>query len=210
MLNEGSVSEKEIALSWDVLKRFGAYMRGHFARSSGGEHYSDHFQIPLAIQYVKNARILSSALARVLRRSGRLDVSSGMTNVTIVAPGDAGIPVAFWVGEAIQANRILWAMPTGRKGTWSFRPFIELGKGEKVLLVDDTVHTGRTLRGMLAHLQKKRADVAGIAVVVDRREEHSPEFEGIPIYSVISLPAKGYPPERCPMCKKGDRLVTIP
>ncbi len=50
----------------DILKKTGAYRKGHFVYPSG-KHSAHYFQMPLAFRYYDNARVLAVALSRLFR-----------------------------------------------------------------------------------------------------------------------------------------------
>jgi orotate phosphoribosyltransferase len=208
-MEDPPVSEMETAHAWDAIKRCGAYKRGHFVRASDSRHFEDYFQIPIALQYANIGRLICSVLTRALRTSGCLDrLSSHGSGITVLAPVDAGVPVAFWVGELMGAGRIIWAN-RDEDGGWKLRSFIELAKGEQVLVVDDILHTGKTISSVVAQVKKMGAEVFAIGVIVDRRDNAPVDFEGIPVYSVLRVPTTNYAPRDCPLCKKGDKPVPL-
>ena len=51
----------------DLLRETGALREGHF-EFPNGQHSSHYFQMPLAMRYHGNARVLNVALSRLLRR----------------------------------------------------------------------------------------------------------------------------------------------
>jgi orotate phosphoribosyltransferase len=53
-------------------------------------------------------------------------------------------------------------------------------------------------------------EVFAIGVIVDRRDNAPPDFDGIPVYSMLRVPATSYSPKECPMCRKGDRPIELP
>ncbi len=198
--------DEEVDRAWDILESTGALKKGHFLLPKTGLHYEHFFQVPLALQHSKNAKILCVALGRVLRRSGILHRIDSSKSFTMIAPMDAGIPVAFWAGEHLGADRILWVNRTG--DTWGFRPFIDIDEDDQVILVDDVILTGGTVSSVVKFVRSKGSSIVAIATVVDRRDERE-SFDGIPVHCVIHERGKKYKPEDCPLCKKGIELVEI-
>ena len=67
-------SEEQVC---DLLRETGAMREGHF-EFPNGLHSNHYFQLPLAMRYHGNARVLNVALSRLLRRAlGRLRRISG-------------------------------------------------------------------------------------------------------------------------------------
>src|SRR5262245_56791317 len=90
----------------ELLKKTGALREGHFEFPTG-LHSTHYFQMPLAMRYHDNARVLNVALSRLLRREP--EVLAALPNCAIVAPATGGIPVAFGIREALKADQIYWA-----------------------------------------------------------------------------------------------------
>ena len=61
-----------------------------------------------------------------------------------MTPSDVGIPIAFWTGEVLEADRILW-MPK-IKGERKFHQFVELDKKDQVIIVTDIMFSGDQVR----------------------------------------------------------------
>ncbi|MFQ5838384.1 MAG: phosphoribosyltransferase family protein [Thermoplasmata archaeon] len=199
-------TKDEVERAWDILQSAGALKQGHFLLPQTGLHYEHFFQVPLALQHSRDAKILCVALGRVLRRSGILHRLDRSRRFTILAPMDAGIPVAFWTGEHLSADRILW-VNRANKG-WKFRPFIGIDKDDQVIIVDDAILTGGTISSVVKFVRSRGSSIVAIATIVDRRDE-TPSFDGIPVYCLIHEKGKKHKPEECPLCEKGLELVKI-
>jgi orotate phosphoribosyltransferase len=86
-----------------MLKRTGAFREGHFVYPNG-KHSPHYFQMPLAFRYYDTARVLAVALSRKFRIEK--DIASQLTKVSIISPSSGGIPVAFGVRDALNAEQI--------------------------------------------------------------------------------------------------------
>ena len=207
-MNEESTlaTPEESRRAWRALEESGAYRKGHFVIKETGLHYDEFFQVALALQHTEHARVLCVALGRILRRSGILSGLSREKRFTLVAPEDAGIPVSFWLGEHLGADRILWVRK--RNGEVSLRPLISIDSRDQVVLVDDAVLTGTTLKATLDYVEKKGCEIRAVAAIVDRRETSGP-FGHYPFFALLRDKANIYKPESCPLCKKGEKLVEL-
>ena len=123
-----------------ILKRTGAFREGHFVYPSG-KHTPHYFQMPLAFRYYDTARVLAVALSRKLRLEK--DVSSALPRVSIISPSPGGIPVAFAVREALNAEQIYWA--EREEGKRRFRQYVNAGEVHPCVIVDDISRTGKAL-----------------------------------------------------------------
>src|SRR5260370_15957064 len=90
--------------------------------------------MPLAMRYHGNARVLNVALSRLLRREP--EVLASLPKCAVVAPAAGGIPVAFGVREALDADQIFWAEKD--EGRYHFRQYLD-AKALHFILVDDVL-----------------------------------------------------------------------
>src|SRR5881409_1074647 len=105
-----------------ILSSTGAFREGHFVYPSG-QHTPHYFQMPLAFRYYDTARVLAVALSRKFRLEK--DISSQLPKVAVISPSSGGIPVAFGVRDALNAEQIYWAEQEG--GKRMFRQYINKG-----------------------------------------------------------------------------------
>ncbi|MEE9592715.1 MAG: phosphoribosyltransferase family protein, partial [Thermoplasmata archaeon] len=199
-------TEREVERAWAILRSTGALKEGHFRLPRTEFHYQRFFQVPLALQNSRDAKILCVSLGRVLRRSGVLYRLEKRKRFTVIAPMDAGIPVAFWMGEHLDADRILWANQTSNG--WGFRPFIDIDEDDQVILVDDAILTGGTLASVSEYIRSKGSSVVAVATIVDRREKRE-DFDGSPSYCLLHEKGGKHIPKTCPLCEEGVELVDL-
>src|SRR5271169_489275 len=128
-----------------VLRDTGALREGHFEYPTG-YHSNEYLQVPLAMRYYQHARTLSVGLSRLLRAHS--EIRAMIPELSIVAPATAGLPVAYGVCEALRAHQVYWAERENLNEPQRFRQFLEIQPGEKVLLVDDILRTGRKLTAL--------------------------------------------------------------
>ena len=121
------VPSKEAVL--DLLRETGALREGHF-EFPNGVHSREYFQMPLAMRYHGNARVLIVALSRLLRMEH--EVLAALPDCAIVAPAAGGIPVAFGVREALNADQIFWAEKENVK--YRLRQYLD-ARGLRCILV---------------------------------------------------------------------------
>jgi orotate phosphoribosyltransferase len=88
----------------------------------------------------------------------------------------------------------------------AFRRGLRLAPGTKVLVVDDVLTTGKSIREVIAAVETQGGVVAGIGVLVDRSEGNM-DF-GVPLYSCLRAAAATYAPPECPQCAAGVPLTT--
>jgi orotate phosphoribosyltransferase len=184
-----------------VLRDTGALREGHFEYPSG-LHSNEYLQVPIAMRYYQQQRMLTVGLSRLLRSHSELRAL--VPQLSIVAPAVAGLPVAYGLCEALRARQVYWAERDDRKQPMRFRQFLETHPGEQVILVDDILRTGSKLKEMKALLEQNGATVAAIAVIVYQPTPETPSFDAIPFYYLAKLDAHYYSDAaNCELCRKG-------
>jgi orotate phosphoribosyltransferase len=163
-------------------------------------------QLPLALRYYQHNRTFSVALSRLLRANA--GISSLVSELSVVAPATAGLPLAFGVSEALRCRQVYWA--ENEEGRLRFRQYMEEHRGEKVVMVDDTLRTGKKLGELKALLESGGATVLAVAVVIHQPYPGAAEFPGLPIYSLAKLEGEVYLNARhCPLCRAGEPVERV-
>ena len=186
----------------DLLKETGALREGHF-EFPNGLHSSHYFQMPLAMRYHGNARVLNVALSRMLRREP--EVLAALPDCAIVAPAAGGIPVAFGIREALNADQIFWAEKD--EGRYHFRQYLD-ARGIKCIIVDDIVRSGKVVTQMLELVRQAGAEVIAIGSLVHFKDAQF-DTGGVPYYSLMDVEPQFHTTETCPDCKAGEPLEKV-
>jgi orotate phosphoribosyltransferase len=186
----------------ELLKETGALREGHF-EFPNGLHSPHYFQMPLAMRYHGNARVLNVALSRMLRREP--EVLAALPDCAIVAPAAGGIPVAFGIREALNADQIFWAEKD--EGRYHFRQYLD-ARGIKCIIVDDIVRSGKVISQMLNLVRQARAEVIAIGSLVHFKDAQL-DTGGIPYYTLLDVETQFHSPETCPDCQAGEPLEKV-
>ncbi len=182
-----------------ILRETGALRFGHF-ELPGGRHTNQFLQLPLALRYYQHSRTFGVALSRLLRAN--TEITALISELSVVTPASGGLPVAFAVGEALRCRQVYWA--ENDDGRLRFRQYMEVHRDERVVMVDDTLRTGRKLRDLRALLESQGATVVAVAVVIHQPYSEEPAFDDLPLYCLAKLDAELYPSaSRCQMCHDG-------
>ena len=188
-----------------VLNDTGALRHGHFELPNG-KHTNQFLQLPLALRYYQHNRTFSVALSRLLRANP--EISSQISELSVVAPASGGLPLAFGVSEALRCHQVYWA--ENDEGRLRFRQYMEDHRGEKVVLVDDTLRTGRMLRELKGLLESQGAQVLAVAVVIWQPYTQEVDFDHVPLYRLAKLEAELYPnAASCRMCQGGEKAEKV-
>lgn len=184
----------------DLFRQSGALLQGHFILSSG-------LRSPVFLQKARvfmhpdKAEKLCRALAEKIREAGYGDVSQ------IVSPAVGGIIPGYETARHLGVPAIFTERVNGQ---FELRRGFELAPGEKVIIVEDLVSTGLSIRECIEAVRKTGADVVAAACLIDRS---AGEAEiGVPLvaltqYKVPAYPADQLPPELAaiPAIKPGSR-----
>ncbi len=181
-----------------ILKRTGAFREGHFIYPNG-KHTAHYFQMPLAFRYYDTARVLAVALSRKFRVER--DIASQLPKVSIISPSSGGIPVAFGVRDALNAEQIYWAEQEG--GQRMFRQYVNQGEINPCIIVDDIIRSGHAIEETVKLVRELGAPIIGCGAIV-RFTSAPSELDGVPIKSLVEFDEKFYnSAEECADCNKG-------
>ena len=120
----------------------------------------------------------------------------------VAGPTTGGIILAFEVARQLGVRGI-FAEKEGDER--AFRRGFSIDPGERVLIVDDILTTGGSIREVMAAVTKLGGKVIGIGVLVDRSEQNQ-EF-GVPLFSCHRAITPTYTPQDCPLCAAQIPLV---
>lgn len=172
-----------------ILEKTGAFRQGHFVYPSG-KHASCYFQMPLAFRYYDNSRVMSVGLSRKFRMDK--SISSRLPKVSIISPSPGGIPVAFAVREALNADQIYWAEV--EDGKRQFRQYLKEGDIYPCIIVDDLIRSGKAIQETVDLVQEFGAEVIGIGAIV-HFEDAPQEFNDIKVQSLAKFDCNFYDTE---------------
>lgn len=174
-------TEEEIV---ELLRETGALRKGHFVYPDGS-YTNEYLGVPLVMSDYKIAKILSVALSRKVRSNTELRAI--LPQLSIVAPATGGLPVAYGVVEALGAKKVYWAEEDIDEQPQRFREFVVPQKGDKILLVDDILRTGRKLINLKRLVESYGAEVVGLAVMIYQPWPDTPDFAPLPMFYLAKL-----------------------
>jgi orotate phosphoribosyltransferase len=173
----------------DWLMESGALKRGHFLLSSG-LHSPAYVQCALLLQDPSRARRLGRALAAKVAGTGP---------DSVLSPALGGLIIGHEVAEALAVpfrfvERVNKAM--------SLRRGFTLARGERVVIVEDVITTGKSTLEAVEVARGLGAEICGVASILDRTSGRH-VFED-PFFSLHELVLPTYEPGECPLCQSGD------
>lgn len=185
-----------------LLRDTGALRNGHFEYPNG-MHADEYLQVALAFRYFQHAKVLSVGLSRRLRADS--EIRAMIKELSIVCPNNtAGLPVAYGVCEALRAHQVYWSEKDNDTSPLRWRQFLEPQKGEKVLLVDDVLRTGKRFSELRKLVEASGAQIVGMAVAVYQPNPIVADFGNLPLFYLAKLDAVYYKDAAsCELCRKG-------
>lgn len=181
-----ALTDKEVL---QLLRSTGAIMEGHFLLSSG-KHSARYIQCSRLFQRPDLAHQVCSVLVEKARGLGGIDV--------VVGPALGGIVMAYELARVLGVR----GMFTEREeGKMNLRRGFQIEPGERALIAEDVVTTGRSSLEVAQVVAACGGEVVGIACVVDRRAG-SVEMD-LPVISATKMKIEVYKPEECPLCQRG-------
>jgi len=179
----------------EIFEKSGAILKGHFLLTSGlhSPVYWEKFHV---LQYPNYVEQLCSMIANHFRNQ-QIQVVAG--------PTTGGIILAFEVGRQLGVRGI-FAEKEGDAGR-AFRRGFSINSGERVLVVDDILTTGGSIREVIEAVTKQGGTVVGVGLLVDRSGQKV-DF-GVPLFSCHRAATITYTPENCPQCAAQIPLVRL-
>jgi orotate phosphoribosyltransferase len=188
-----SVSERMDFMS--TLRACGAMREGHFLLSSGrhSAQYIEKFDLLRRPEHTSAA----CALIAAKFEGERVDVVAG--------PTTGGVILAFETARQLGAQAAYAERSTEGRTEREFRRGTTFAPGSRVLVVDDILTTGGSVRETLEALRQHPVEVIGVAVLVDR-SGGTAEI-GAPLTALAQLDIANWETADCPLCLRGEPLV---
>jgi orotate phosphoribosyltransferase len=170
----------------DIFRACGAMLEGHFILSSGLRS-PVFLQKAKVFQYPAQTEKLCRALAEKIHSDGFGDVTK------VVSPAIGGIIPGYETARHLG----LPALYTERvEGKFELRRGFEIGPDDKVIVVEDIVSTGLSIRECVEALRAIGANVVAAACLIDRSGGEADV--GVPLVSLIQFKVPAYPADQLP------------
>lgn len=174
-----------------VFRETGALLGGHF-RLSSGLHSDQYFQCALVLCEPGTASRLGQALGEAVRREPwKPDV--------VVSPALGGVVIGHETARALGLKALF--AERDPDGGLELRRGFSLKPGQRALIVEDVVTTGRSTKETLALVRSFGAEPVG-AVAIVLRGDAEPAL-GVPFRSLAHWPARAFERHACPLCAQG-------
>ncbi|MEO8456503.1 MAG: orotate phosphoribosyltransferase [Chloroflexota bacterium] len=178
-----------------LLREAGAMLEGHFQLASG-KHSGLYVEKWRLLERPPETDALCTMIADWAKASG--------LNVELMAgPTTGGLLISYEVARHLGLRSIFAEKDEG--GGRSFQRGFEIAPEQRVLVVDDVLTTGGSVRDVLDAVRKMGGEVVGVATIIDR-SGGKVDF-GVPYFACLSLDLPVYLPDACPLCEQGVPLT---
>ncbi len=161
----------------DCYKKTGAILKGHFKLTSG-RHSDTYMQSAKLFIDTKQSEIVCKALAEKLA-GDKIDL--------VVSPAIGGILMGYEVARQLGVPNIF---AERENGEMTLRRGFTIEKGTKVVVVEDVVTTGGSVKEVVKLVQGLGAEVVAVASLVDRSNGNV-DF-GVKYVNLISMEVVSY------------------
>jgi len=173
----------------DIFKSTNALLDGHFILTSG-RHSANYFQCAKVLQYPEYLTAFSIMIS---------DEFEKIEPDVVISPAIGGIVLGTEVGTQLGCRTIF---AERKNDEMVIRRGFEIESGERVLIVEDVITTGGSVKEVMKLVLDGGAEIVGIGVLVD-------SSNGVQLhknqYSVVKLDAVSYGENEVP-----KELAAIP
>lgn len=174
----------------EELKKTDALMEGHFLLSSG-RHSEKYIQ---CARLLMHPDIAKDAVEKIVKNIDKDEID------LVVGPAMGGVVVSYEVARQLGKPSIFVER---EEGEFALRRGFEIEKGQRVLVTEDVITTGKSIKEAIDLIEEHGGVVTGLFCLVDRKE-HNLDYK---IYSGTEIEFDTYGSDDCPLCKKGVDLV---
>jgi orotate phosphoribosyltransferase len=179
-----------------ILKEFEdaqAILKGHFILSSG-LHSTTYLQCARVLIDAARGERLCKALAAKIKAAG-IQVDA------IVAPAMGGVVVGYEMGRQLAIPSMFCERVDGK---FELRRGFSLNSGDKILVVEDVVTTGKSSMEAVACIKDHGAVPVAVASLIDRRSQNDVSLT-LPLISLLKLDIPTFKPDAVP-----EELKNVP
>lgn len=179
----------------DVIAEFraaGALLEGHFILSSGRRSPIFLQKMFVFMDPARTERLCRALAEKVRERFGTIDI--------VVSPAVGGIVPGYETARQLGAKAVFVER---EEGQFRLRRGFAIPKGSRVLVVEDIITTGLSVREAIEAIRNEPGEIVGAAVLVDRSDGKADV--GVPLVSLAGWHVPDYAPDDLP-----DSLARLP
>lgn len=171
-----------------LLKDAQVLQTGHF-RLTSGRHSDQYMQCARVFEDAKYAEPICKDIADAFRDE-KIDL--------VIGPAIGGVIITYEVARQLGVRNIF---AERENGAMTLRRGFAIEPGARVLVVEDTITTGGSVKEVIALVKEKGGVVVGVGSVVDR-SNGAVDF-GVTLHAAVSMEVVSYEEADCPLCKQG-------
>jgi len=171
-----------------LLEEAEVLQKGHFLLTSG-RHSDTYLQCAKLFRNTKYAEAICKSLAEQFA-GDRIDV--------VIGPAMGAVQMAYEVSRHLGCENYF---AEREEGKMTLRRGFAVKPGMRVLVVEDVVTTGGSVREVIELVRASGGEVCGVGVVVDRTGGKI-DF-GAPLKAVLSMEVQSWEEKECPLCRGG-------
>jgi orotate phosphoribosyltransferase len=181
-----------------ILAESGAIVTGSHIVYTSGRHGSAYVNKDAV--YPRTERV--SELCRLMA-----DAVAGHEIDVVCGPAMGGIILAQWTGHHLDRPAV-YAEKAAEGGMVLRRGYDRLVAGKRVLLVEDVLNTGGSLRETVRAVEAAGGRVVVAAALVNRGGVTPADVGAPALVSLLSLPLDSWTAADCPLCRSGVPVNT--
>jgi orotate phosphoribosyltransferase len=178
-----------------LLRQEEALLSGHF-RLSSGLHSDTYVQCARFLRRPDLAAPAAAALAVQIE-------AAGLKPDVVVGPAMGGVVIGYELARQLRVPGIFTERDAD--GQMTLRRGFTIEPGEKVIIAEDVVTTGKSTLEVAKVLRAIGAEVLAVASLIDRTGgKGGLDF---PHFALLPVVAATFAPESCPLCAAGVPVV---
>ena len=180
----------------EILKEAGVLLEGHFLLTSG-RHSNRYLQCAKIFRNTKYSEELCAALGEKYKDEN-IEV--------VIGPAMGAVQMAYEVSRSLQCENFF--TERDEEGKMTLRRGFVVTPGMRVLVVEDVVTTGGSVREVIELVKAAGGVVVGVGSIVDRTAGKV-DF-GVPFKAVYAADVQSFEADECPLCKAGELELAKP
>lgn len=161
--------------------------KGHFIRSSG-RHTDTYVQCARLFENAKTAEFVAKSMAENLK---------GVETDLVMSAAIGGVLPGYEVARQLEKPFIFCERS---QGTMTLRRNFSIPEGARILIVEDEITTGTSVREMMEIVKALNANPVAMACIVDK--SGGKLSFGIPLLSLSIIEINNWTRKECPYCNK--------
>ena len=171
-----------------IFRETEGVLKGHFLLTSG-RHSDTYMQCAKLFVNPQKSEMLCKELAALLK-DYKADV--------VLSPAVGGIIMGYEVARQLGVKNYFAERVDGKM---TLRRGFALEKGQRVIVVEDVVTTGGSVKEVIELAKNAGCEVVAAASIVDR-SNGKVDFS-VPFKVLLSMEVVSYEADECPICKQG-------